>query len=113
MHSRDITKRRQAGQSIIMLNLVDVFSLKRVMTMFFQEVELKYHRLCQTQGEAAASEDNDSSQGGFGFFIFKSELNQRNNCMSLFFRRDSTMKKFPLTGFIWVLNRVTLASFTH
>lgn len=48
------------------------FPLKCVMTMFFQEVELKYHRLCQTQGEAATSEDNNNNnQGGFGFSFLK------------------------------------------
>lgn len=33
----------------------------------FQEVELKYQRLCQTQGEqeAAASEDSSNNQGVF------------------------------------------------
>lgn len=33
----------------------------------FQEVELKYHRLCQTQGdqEAATSEDSSNNPGVF------------------------------------------------
>lgn len=40
------------------------------MMMFFQEVELKYHQLCQTQGEAATTEDNNN-QGGFLFSFLK------------------------------------------
>lgn len=28
--------------------------------MFFQEVELKYHQLCQAEQEAASSEDNNN-----------------------------------------------------
>lgn len=40
------------------------------MTMFFQEVELKYNQLCQSQGEAATTEDTNN-QGGALFSFLK------------------------------------------
>lgn len=44
------------------------FFLMCAVTMFHQEVELKYHQLCQGDQEAAISEDNNC-QGGFQFAV--------------------------------------------
>lgn len=39
-------------------------------TMFYQDVELKYHQLCQGDQEAATSEES-SNQGGIQFAVCK------------------------------------------
>lgn len=51
-----------------------------LITVFFQEVELKYHQLCQSQGEAATTEDNN--QGGFVFsFLKANRINELTACL--------------------------------
>lgn len=80
--------------------------------MFYQEVELKYHQLCQGDQEAATSEDNNN-QGGFQFAVCRANRSSELKGYHLFFRRDSMMKSFPLTEFLWVLEHITLTSFSH
>lgn len=82
--------------------------------MFYQEVELKYHQLCQGEQETATSEDNNNNnQGGLQFAVGRANWCSELNGCHLFFRRDSAMKSFLLTEFLWVLNRVTLTSFSQ
>lgn len=43
--------------------MLRLFFLMCAVTMFYQEVELKYHQLCQGDQEAATSEDGNNHGG--------------------------------------------------
>lgn len=62
-----------------------LFFLMCAVTMFHQEVELKYHQLCQGDQEAATSEDGNN-HGGVPVCRWQSRSTQEAQSLPLLFQ---------------------------
>lgn len=80
------------------------------MTLLHQEVELKYHQLCQGDQEAAESEDHNN-QGGLQSAVCRANGSGELSGTPLVFQTGFSDEELPVGRFLWVLYGVTLTSF--